>query len=256
MPHYAIWDDHDYGSNDADKSYVLKETSRRVFMDYWGNPSYGMNGQAIYTKFLWGDAEFFLTDNRWFRSNDRLPDSINGSINKDKKFFGDEQMEWLKNALIQNAGDTAIRFRIIVTGSQVLNSLSPYNCLHHYPAEYDELMKFIADNKINGVLFLTGDRHHSEIIRTERAGAYPLYDITVSPLTSNAHESRGVEFNNPSRVSREIAYRNYAKISFSGVGEDRKLSVNFMGVKGNFITSWSVMAKDIVHPESSSSAGH
>jgi alkaline phosphatase D len=31
MSHYAIWDDHDYGPNNADKSYHLKETSRKVF---------------------------------------------------------------------------------------------------------------------------------------------------------------------------------------------------------------------------------
>ncbi len=29
---------------------------------------------------------------------------------------------------------------------------------------------------------LSGDRHHSEVIKMERPGTYPLYDITVSPL--------------------------------------------------------------------------
>jgi alkaline phosphatase D len=248
MPHYAIWDDHDYGPNDANKSYVLKNTARRVFKDYWGNPSYGMNEQGVYTQFTWNDVEFYLLDNRWFRSSDKLPDSISGGINKEKKMLGDEQMEWLKNALVQRSSDTSISFRFIVCGSQVLNTLTPYNCMWHYRAEYDELLKFIADNKIPGVIFLTGDRHHSEIIKTERSGAYPLYDITVSPLTSRGHEAKGAELNNPFRVSREIVAHNYGRISFSGTGENRKLTIDFKGVNGNTITSWSVMAKNIAYP--------
>ncbi len=39
MPHYAIWDDHDYGPNDLGKSYHLKNVSREVFSKYWANPS-------------------------------------------------------------------------------------------------------------------------------------------------------------------------------------------------------------------------
>jgi alkaline phosphatase D len=33
-------------------------------------------------------------------------------------------------------------------------------------------------------LFLTGDRHHSEIVKSEKPGNYDLYDITISPFTS------------------------------------------------------------------------
>ena len=31
MAHYGIWDDHDYGPNNADKSFALKEASRELF---------------------------------------------------------------------------------------------------------------------------------------------------------------------------------------------------------------------------------
>jgi len=97
-----------------------------------------------------------------------------------KRMFGREQMEWLKNSLLYSTAT----FKIIAVGSQVLNPLSPFEKLGHFPAEYEELMNFLKDNKIDGVLFLTGDRHHSEIIKAERPGTYTLYDITVSPFTS------------------------------------------------------------------------
>jgi alkaline phosphatase D len=70
MPQYAIWDDHDYGPNDAGKSYLLKEASREVFKNYSLNPTYGEAGEGIYTKVSFGDADFFLTDDRYFRADD------------------------------------------------------------------------------------------------------------------------------------------------------------------------------------------
>src|SRR4029450_7892725 len=40
--HLAIWDDHDYGPNDADMSYVMKGESLQLFRRYWANPTYGL----------------------------------------------------------------------------------------------------------------------------------------------------------------------------------------------------------------------
>ena len=245
MSHYAIWDDHDYGPNDADKSYVLKEASRKVFMKYWPNPTYGMNGNGIYTAFTYNDAEFFLLDDRWFRSSDRMMDSIDGNVNKEKKMFGDEQMEWLKNALLFSRGNTFTKFRVIVTGSQVLNEYSKFDALRAFPAEHAELLSFLEENKIGGVIFITGDRHHSEIIRMNRKNAYPLYDVTSSPITSSPAKTQGAEINNPSRVGKEIDEENYARFSITGEGKERKMKVEFIGITGNVLDTWEVKASDI-----------
>ena len=249
MPHYAIWDDHDYGWNDADKSYPLKETSREVFKKYWSNPSYGQNGEGIYTKFTWNDVDVFLLDDRWFRSNDDTKDSINGNVNINKKMFGEKQMEWLKNALLQSNNNYNINFRIIATGSQVLNPVSPFDCLRHFSAEYKELMDFISDNSINGLVFLTGDRHHSEIIKLDRPNTYPLYDITASPLTSGSHKFGKEEKDNPFRVVGVEDMQNYSKISFLGDRKNRVMKVEFFDPKGVKITDWSVALKDIKTPK-------
>ena len=245
MPHYAIWDDHDFGWNDADKSYPLKETSREVFKTFWNNPSYGENNQGIYSKFTWNDVDIFLLDDRWFRSNDEMPDSLNGKANENKRMYGKQQMEWLKNALLQSNGNGSVNFRIIATGSQVLNPMSPYDCFRHFSAEYKELMDFLTETKINGIVFLTGDRHHSEVIKSERPNAYALYDITSSPLTSGSHKFGGPEKNNPYRVAGIDNIQNYSKISFSGTRKDRKMKVEFIDTKGNILTDWSIDAKQL-----------
>ena len=241
MPQFAIWDDHDYGPNDIGKNYILKETSREIWKKYWCNPSYGGNGQGIYTMTSCGDADIFMTDDRWWRSDDNMKDSLYGFPNYEKQMLGEQQMEWLKNSLLYSKAT----FKIIVLGSQALNPLSPWDKWADFPAEYDEMLNFLKENKINGVLFLTGDRHHSEIIKMNRPGTYSLYDITVSPLTSGTHTFSGAEKNNPYRVLGIDEKQNYSKFSFSGKTGDRKLTVNFFGIKGERLGEWSITEKDL-----------
>jgi alkaline phosphatase D len=246
MPHYAVWDDHDYGPNDADKSYVLKETARDIFMRYWGNPSYGQHGQGIYTKFTYSDVDFFLLDDRWFRSNDYMATTVDGKPNPDKRMWGPQQMEWLKNALKSSLAT----FKIVITGSQVLNPASPYDCLQKYPIEFNELMEYLGRERINGLVFFTGDRHHSEVIRYERPGAYTLYDVTSSPLTSGVGKVRDQEADNPARVPGTLVeVQNYSRVSVTGGPRERVLKVEYLGIKGEKLAEWSVKASDLRNRE-------
>jgi len=159
-----------------------------------------------------------------------------GEVNPVKKMWGAEQMEWLKQSLLSSRAT----FKIIVNGNQVLNQVSPYDKLLDFPAEYQELMDFLLQQKIKGVLFMSGDRHHSEIIRIERPGTYPLYDLTISPLTSGTHVFGGPEKNNPSRVLGIDQKQNYGRITVGGMRGKRKLQVTFLGVKGENLGEWSV----------------
>lgn len=241
MPHYAIWDDHDYGPNDLGKSYHLKNTTREVFKSYWANPSYGNGREGIYTKVSYNDVDFFLLDDRTWRTEDDMPSTINGQPNPDKQMLGKEQLDWLKNALVASQAS----FKMIVVGSQVLNSVSPFDKLLDFPAEYNELTGFIEEQKISGILFLTGDRHHSEIIKVNRINNYPLYDITVSPLTSGTHVFGAAEKDNPYRVYGLDQKQNYGKISVTGTRGNRQLMVQFLGVKGEDLGNWSINEKDL-----------
>ena len=38
FPFEAIWDDHDYGLNDAGKYYAYKEDAEQLFLDFWNIP--------------------------------------------------------------------------------------------------------------------------------------------------------------------------------------------------------------------------
>jgi alkaline phosphatase D len=239
--HFAIWDDHDYGPNDIGSNYILKHQSREVFKNYFPNTSFGTNGEGIYSMTSYGDVDVFMMDDRWWRSADNMKDSVDGKPNAAKTMWGKQQMEWLKNSLLYSRAP----FKIIATGSQVLNPVSPFDKLLNCPAEYNELMSFLKDNKINGVVFLTGDRHHSEIIKVNREGTYPLYDVTASPLTSGTHKFGGPEKENPYRVLGIDEKQNYTKFSFSGDRNKRKMLVEFFGVKGDKLGEWSITENDL-----------
>ena len=242
MPQYAIWDDHDYGPNDAGKSYILKEESRKIFANYWCNPSFGEEGKGVYSMISYSDADIFLTDDRYFRSEDEMPDSINGQPNKAKEYFGRKQMEWLKNALTFSKAT----FKIIATGSQVLNPYTDAECMRKYSAEYHELLDFLAQQKIKGVLFITGDRHHSEVLEVKRPGLYPLYDITVSPYTSGIGRVSGIELKNPLRVPGTLVEaQNFAKVSITGKKNERVMKVEFIGLKGIKLGEWTVSQNEL-----------
>jgi alkaline phosphatase D len=242
MPQYSIWDDHDYGPNDMGKNYILKDVTRKVFMNYSCNPSYGYNGEGIYSVIGYSDVDIFLTDDRYWRSEAELKDSLDGKPNTDKTYFGKQQLDWLKNSLLFSKAT----FKVIATGSQILNPYSDYDCMRMYTAEYKELMDFLAAYKIKGVLFFSGDRHHSEVIKKERAGLYPLYDVTNSPYTSGVGKVRGEELNNPARMPGTLVEaQNFSKVTVSGKKNERNLKVEFLGLKGEKLGEWMVNENDL-----------
>jgi alkaline phosphatase D len=242
--HFAIWDDHDYGPNDIGSNYILKDESRNVFMNYFANTSYGMNGEGIYSMISYADVDVFMMDDRWWRSADASKDSVDGKPNPEKTMWGKAQMNWLKNSLLYSRAP----FKIIANGSQVLNPDSPFDKFLDFPAEYNELLDFLRLYKINGVVFLTGDRHHSEIIKVNREGTYPMYDVTASPLTSGTHKFSGPEKDNRYRVLGIDEKQNYTKFSFSGERNKRKMLVEFFGVKGEKLGEWSITESELKTP--------
>ena len=147
--HYAIWDDHDYGPNDSDGTWVHKETVAEIFENFWGNPTYGIPGQkGCATAFQYNDIDFFLLDNRYYRSPNYCKTCPRTSL-------GTAQLEWFIASL---AASTA-PFKLVAVGGQVVTTSSNGETFgHFFPAERDTILARIARENIKGVVFLTGDR--------------------------------------------------------------------------------------------------
>ena len=237
IPQVAIWDDHDYGPNNEGVSYIFKNETREVFSAFWANPTYGLDQKGVYSKASYYDVDIFLMDNRTWRSSDDMISYIDEKPNPDKKMFGNEQLNWLKNALLNSHAT----FKIIATGSPMLNRMNKYDCFVNYPIEHQELLRFLELHNIKGVLFITGDRHHNEIIEEKRVNKYSLYDLTLSPLTSGVYKLPNEELANPALVNGSVYQeQNYTRISVLGKTKDRKLKIEYMDKTGTPRFSWEI----------------
>ena len=70
---------------------------------------------GITSYFQWGDVDFFLLDNRYFRSPNYLTEG-------EKTILGKEQLEWLIDALVKSRAP----FKMVAIGGQVLNTAEKY----------------------------------------------------------------------------------------------------------------------------------
>jgi alkaline phosphatase D len=242
-PNFATWDDHDYGPNDANASFELKDVALEAFKDFWGNKTYGeADNPGVYSKFTWSDCEFFLLDDRYYRADDELNDT-----SSEKHFLGGKQMEWLKNGLLYSPST----FKFVCFGSQVLNPLNDYESFRFYRKEYEELMNTIREYKIPGVIFLSGDRHFSEIIKLQPDGMYPLFDITSSAFTSGSGDwfSKSKEANNPNRVvPTAVQEQNFIRISVTGPRNNRQAAVHAITVDNKVAWEYIIRQTDLKSP--------
>jgi alkaline phosphatase D len=232
--HYATWDDHDYGPNNSDWTWREKATTKDVFDLFWANPSSGTpEFGGIATSFQWGDAEFFLVDDRWFRSpEDRV---------SDREMLG-PQLEWLIDALISSHAT----FKLVVSGNQILNPVAGWESFATFPEERDRLLAALRENDVGGVMFLTGDVHYSVLTRMSRPGTYPLYDLTVSPLTAGPTDTDEASNENHLLVAGSLyADRNFATLDFSGPREDRVLTMTVRATDGSEVWTREIRAAEL-----------
>lgn len=236
MPHYAIWDDHDYGPNDADRGWWNKRQTRAAFGLFWPNPGSGIPelGDAITTQFQYGDVDVFMLDDRWFRAPDTRK---TGS----RPYFGDAQLQWFIDALTTSHAT----FKIVAVGGQVLNPAALWENYATYPDERQRLLDAIAAEKIPGVLFLSGDRHHTELTKLDRPGTYPLYDLTVSPFSAGVSAPAANEQNTGRVDGTLVNARNFAALEFRGPREERVLTLRVFDEDGKELWNREIRASEL-----------
>jgi alkaline phosphatase D len=170
-PVYAIWDDHDFGPNNSDSTAVGKEQSRQAFYEYWANPvrTAEKEDPAIYHTFERSGVGFFMLDVRWHRTPNKEPDGAT------KTMLGATQLAWLKRELKASKA----KVKIIGSGSE-WQTFSQPDSWAKFLTERDALLSWMQQEGIEGVIFLSGDRHFS--------AGYHIHDkwveFTSGPLGS------------------------------------------------------------------------
>lgn len=234
---YAAWDDHDFGPNDSDRSYILKDVSTEIFKNFWANPNYGVptDGKGVCGVVKWGDIEFYLLDNRYFRSP-------KNSKETDKPFFGKQQLDWVIDAITESRAS----FKFIVSGGQIINSASMFENYSVYAEEKLEFMNRIRKSDARGVFFLSGDRHHTVLsAMKENDKVYPLYDLTSSSLTSGTYPPGADEKNVYAIDGTLVVDQNFAVMEITGTAKERVLKISIVNHAGEVKWTKEIAAKDL-----------
>jgi alkaline phosphatase D len=236
-PHVAIWDDHDFGPDDSDASFVNRQWTLEMFRRYWPMP-YATPADGLYGMVTQADVDIFMLDDRSYRYPNRWPNE-----SAEKVMYGGAQMQWLKAALLYSQAP----FKIVAGGSQFWNKVSRAECWTRYPAEQQSLRRWLDEQRIPGVFFLSGDRHFSQMFRLERPGLYPIHEITTSPLTAGVVTNPGdAERNNPDVVPGTMYHgRNFAMITVSGPRLRRALTLEIRDTNGEKKWEWRTTAAEL-----------
>ncbi|MES2708248.1 MAG: alkaline phosphatase D family protein [Verrucomicrobiota bacterium] len=256
-PILATWDDHDFGVNDGGAGYSRKVESQQVMLDFYKVPenSPRRKRQGVYESWRFGPegqrVQIILLDQRYFRSRpirDTRPAEEKKKLNlvgwyvpnTDPKatILGDGQWAWLEEQLKLPAD-----LRLIGASYQVIASEKGMESWGYFPLERQRLYDLIGKTGANGVVFLSGDVHFSEISET-KDGPYPLLDFTSSGLTNSSPVWAAAV--NSFRVS-PIAYvePTFGQLLIDWKASPATLTMEARGLKGNVAFSKTVALTDL-----------
>lgn len=147
-----VWDDHDYGANNADST----SPSRPAAMESYRAvvPHYPLAGDQapIYQAFTIGRARVIMTDTRAGRSPAGALDDAA------KTMLGARQLDWFEQQLL--AADGTYPLIIWVNSVPWISAGSPGgDDWGGYTAERARIADFLVANDIDGLVMLSGDAH-------------------------------------------------------------------------------------------------
>lgn len=174
----VTWDDHDYGLNDAGKYYALKEQSKQIHRKFWGLESeISEDHDGVYYAKLEKQPngkviQFIMLDGRSNRDN---PKQRNASA------FGEKQWNWLEEQLKQPAD-----VRFIVNGYQILlKHPTRWEALIKLGKSRNRLIDMIKTTGAQNIVFVTGDQHYVEVLRSPWNVKYHTYEIMAAGINKN-----------------------------------------------------------------------
>ena len=206
---YGIWDDHDYGKNNAGKEFEKKAETRDLLFDFLSVPldNSSWSREGAYQSYTIENAgikiKLILLDCRYFRDEAKI---VNGKYEKLEGYdiLGENQWSWLEQELSLNDAD----IHLIANGIQVIPEDHKYEKWANFPTSRKRLFDLLSQHLPNTPILLSGDRHISEVSAINLAGyTEPLYEITSSGLTHPYARFPGED--NQHRIGEVIHVKNY-----------------------------------------------
>ncbi len=241
----AIWDDHDYGENDAGIEFPKKVESQKIFLDFLNEPanSFRRKTPGIYDSLIVGPpgkrVQFILLDTRYFRTplkRTKVRESGKGPYapneSAEAEILGQDQWLWLEKTLSEKA-----ELRIIASSIQVVSTTHGWETWGNFPQERKKLLEMLKKQNSNGTIILSGDRHSSEISKLEGALPYPLFDITSSAMNQKL---RPKFEENIYRVGKRYFEENFGLLKIDWLPNGPKVHSSIQDINGEPVIEYEL----------------
>jgi alkaline phosphatase D len=252
-PVLATWDDHDYGVNDGGADYKKRAESEKIFLDFWKvkSTSPRRTRPGVYDVQYFGSPasriQVILLDTRYFRGPlKKGVRRVGGPYYPDEdpsiSMLGKRQWDWLSRTLKEPA-----KLRIIVSSIQFLAGSAGQETWSNLPMERARFMELLDSLQVDNALFISGDRHWSELSALKRASGLPLYDLTSSSL--NRPHQRGTPTKNAFRVIEKTYHEeNYGRILIDWKQQDPELTLQICNLTGEVMLGKKLHLGDLARP--------
>ncbi|MCX8237363.1 MAG: alkaline phosphatase D family protein [Akkermansiaceae bacterium] len=187
-----IWDDHDYGLNDAGREFEMKETSAKLFFEAFNFPAEHevRKTPGVYHSRIMGPEgkrlQIIMLDTRYFRSplvkvKEGKRKVYVPQTGPEATILGEVQWKWLTSELKKPA-----ELRIIVSSIQIINNKHRFEKWANMPDERKKFLELLRTSKSGPTILLSGDRHLGEVCQISHHFShlpFELYEMTTSGMT-------------------------------------------------------------------------
>jgi len=234
IPNLGIWSYNDYGVEGAGREMPLKQSAQTAFSKFWPKTSLVEHQEAFCYTHKISDVEFFFLDVQSQRQT-------NTSINSNAIILGEEQIEWLKDALLTSTAN----FKVIVSGAPILNPSKAEKNLSFAEIEKENFLELLKSYKISGLFFVSGGSYKGELTRLVHSTHYNFFDLTVGPSTAMpiVEDNERNFFRIPGTNTFE---QQYTILEFKGDEENRVLEMQIFSLAGIKLWSRTIKANDLV----------
>ena len=237
VPIYGIWDDHDFTTNDGWGGPDIEKPKWKrkvweIFRENYDNPYYGGGEKqpGCWFDFQIGKVHFIMIDGRYYRESPK---------GEDPSMLGPAQMKWLKKTLKKPATFTVFCTNVPMTPKVKPGSKDTWD---GFDGERQRIFKFIAEEKIPGVIILSADRHRSDAYKIDTGikGMYPLYEWQSSRLT-NQHVHGLIKHS----LFGYNAKQSFGRVDFDLKADDPTVNYSIVNIDGKVIHSLKVKRSDL-----------
>lgn len=237
IPNLGIWSYNDYSISTAGKEMPLKHTAQTAFSTFWPKATLVAHQKAFCYTHKISDVEFFFLDVQSQRKT-------NPSVDSKAVILGEEQIEWLKDALLTSTAN----FKIIISGAPILNPSKEEKNLSFAENEKQYLLGLLKKYKIPGLFFISGGSYKGELTRMLHSAHYNFFDLTVGPSTAMplVEDSELNFYRIPGTHTFE---QQYTILEIKGAEEDRLLEMQIFSLAGLKLWSRTIRASELAISE-------